>query len=190
VPIKRLDEIVGLLRCDPSTRSEISCGIEHSFEFFRHYDRLFARENRVAMVTSAKKIAERVAALRAELEAAPDLLRDFLLLPPQARRLPTSGVVDEHALSSALQALHSDCERFLADIPQEPSGPEIDRAQLHCARLAYSLMRRYANNRITGSVDGPFVTLASLLYEALTDRADINLQRRCIEVQRNPPPIK
>ncbi len=80
-------------------------------------------------------------------------------------------------------------ERILADAAAErlPSGPEFDRAQRHSALLAYMLMRRFSARPITRSVTGPFYSMASLLYEALVGRPDVDLHRHCNWVLDHPP---
>jgi hypothetical protein len=190
--IKRLDEILELLDCGLATRPEIKEAIERSFTWFQRYDGFFARESRVAIAGSAKAIAKGAATLLKELEVAPASLRDFLLLPLEARRVDREGEAAPApaVLLNALQILQSDCKRILADAQPESSGPEPNRAQLHCARLAFGLMTAFSDHPITGGVDGRFVSLAGLLYESLTDEADANLQRRCNEILKHPPPIQ
>jgi hypothetical protein len=68
-----------------------------------------------------------------------------------------------------------------------PPGPEYDRAQRHCALLAYLLMRRFPARPITKSVTGPFYNMASLLYEALVGRPLVDLHRHCNWVLDHPP---
>jgi hypothetical protein len=198
MPIERLDEIMHQLGADPRARADIAEGVEHSIGWFRRNDALFARKGRRAMKTSAQKIIRQIDALRTEVRRAPHALRYFLILPPAARDPRTLAQVQLPSTDSPLYVLrnmHADCKRLLRDLkavtPEpEPSGPEKNRVQLHCADLGYRLMLRYSDKKITSSVDGRFATLASLLYEALTGRADVDLQRHCIEVLKNPPRIE
>ena len=80
-------------------------------------------------------------------------------------------------------------ERFLADAAEErlPPGPEFDRTQRYCARLAYLLMRKFSARPSTRYVDGPFNNIARLLYEALTGRPNLDLHRHCNWVLDHPP---
>jgi hypothetical protein len=174
--------------------------INSSFKAFRRYDRQLARDRKAAMVATAKAVAECIVALESELETAPALLRSFLFTPPESRRAGTAADVDallaakttyEKIVLDALRAMRRDCEKFLADQPREPlrPGPEMDRAQQHCARLAYSLMKHFSKKRISGYSDGPFVGVASLLYELMTSRSGVDLSRHCKAVLKDPSPI-
>jgi hypothetical protein len=196
--LSRLDEMIEQLGCGPDARTDIKLGIKRSLDWFESYDTEFARENRGALAASARAIAADVKTLLADLEAAPDLLRGFLYLPLEARRIVTRADVEAQPIAaqsymdvllSALRTLCSDCEGFLAEAQPEPPGPERKRAQRHCLRLAYILMRTFSDHPITGNRDGPLLILGSLLYEALTGHEEINLSRHYQDLQRNPPPV-
>jgi hypothetical protein len=201
--IPRLSEIVDLIvdeRGDPDVRAEVARTIRHSFGSFRHYTPWFARASKAALAKNAKKIADSVTALEAELATASALLVDFLFTPPWAR-----GTAIPAEFLSALRMTYSDdtlerlrrmrldCERLLADQAKEREqhalrrGPEIDHAQRHCAILAYVLIAGISRKRITGSTDGGYHRVASLLFEALTGRADVDLKRHCDFVRKVPP---
>jgi hypothetical protein len=195
---ERLDEMIKLLGCDPSARIELEDGIERSFEWFRRYDAWFARENRVAMLASARAIAECTAALCAELETAPEPLRDFLLLPPGMRILRTRADIDArrgavlasaYVLLGTLRTMHSDCEKLLAEAQPETRGPERNRAQGYCLRLAYILIKRYSDHPINGNRDGSLLRFGSLLYEELTGCDPVDLSRPYQDLLSNPPPV-
>jgi hypothetical protein len=194
----RLDEVIEQLGCDPSAHHEVEHAIKGSFDWFRRFDAAFARTNRVAMVASARAIAADITALLTDLETAPEPLRNFLFLPPEARRIATRADIEARptvaqsyacALLSALRTMQSDCESFLAKADPEPPGPERDRAQRHCLRLAYILMQGFSNRPISGNRDGPLLRLGSLLYEELTGRDPVDLSRHYRDLQRNPPPV-
>lgn len=134
------------------------------------------------------------------LDAAPAPLRDFLLTPPRARTAANPADIEvnkaltevhNQMLRDALQQMRVDCERFLADVRLEPKppGPELDRAQRHCARLAYLLLKGFSSKPVTGTEGGPFRCIASLLYEMLTSRVDVDLKRHCEAVIADSPPV-
>jgi hypothetical protein len=177
-------------RNEPAIRVEVAAAIEDSFQFFHHHDGLFNREGQDAMVASARRIIAAVAGLQAQLEAAPELLRNFLFTAPLARIDPPQDLLaarDQHRQSivASLQGVRLDCERLVAQTKARP-GPEGDRAQLHCARLAQLLMKRFSARKISGSEKGPFRLIAGLLYEALTGREEVDLKRHCDAVMKAP----
>ena len=197
--LSRLDEVIELLGCGPGVRNDIELGIKRSFDWFQRYDAEFARANRVALAASARAIAAHTKALLADLEAAPDPLRGFLYLPLEARRIVTRADVEAQpiaaqsymdALLSALRTMQFDCEGFLAEAQPEPPGPERNRAQRHCLRLAYILMRTFSDHPINGNRDGPLLRLGSLLYEELTGCDPIDLTHHYYQdLLRNLPPV-
>jgi hypothetical protein len=189
MPNERLDEIMELLRADPSARAEVETGIKNYFAWFRRVDRLFAREHRLAMIASAKNIMERIDGLGEELRRAPRALRNYLTLPPAARDFTTRAEVWLPSPDSPLHVLrwmHAECKKL---VKEERRGPQPDREQRHCAILAYILMKRFSDRRINGNRDGPFLRLASVLYEELTGSDPVDFYRHCMAVLRHPPPV-
>jgi hypothetical protein len=196
--LSRLDEVIELLGCGPRVRDELDRGIARSFDWFRQYDAAFARANRVAMVASARVIAAHTKTLLADLEAAPDALRSFLFLPLEARRIASSADIEARSIArqsftcvllSALRTIQSDCESLLAEVQPEPPGPERDRAQRHCLRFAYILMKCFSVRPISGDRDGSLLRLGSLLYEELTGHDPVDLSRHYRDLLRDSPPV-
>jgi hypothetical protein len=86
--------------------------------------------------------------------------------------------------------MHADCKRLLKDskaATPEPSGKERNRAQRHCAIMAYLLMKQFSHFEINGNRNGRFICSASILYEELTGSEPIDMFRPCKTVLRNPP---
>jgi hypothetical protein len=98
-------------------------------------------------------------------------------------------------------------EKLLQDYltRSEPFFDELDRLRRHCAqaikkgwgthpnydhtkslsaRSAHGLMKNHSAAKITGTQDGPFRTVASLFYEAVSGRPDADLKRACDDVIR------
>ena len=195
---------------NPAARENIVAIIGRSFKSFHRNDELFGRTGKSAMLTSARQLAETLAALEHQLEAtitvlgdlenqlaaAPGVLVHYGFTPwPRHDRLTQADVaaVFEDTYPTLLPWYEARLryERYISDAATErlPPGPELDRGQQHCARLAYRLMQRFSNRKITGYMEGPFIQIATLLYEALTGRAEVDLQRHCARVLDNPPPI-
>jgi hypothetical protein len=186
-------------------RAEVAESIEHSFQTFQLYDELCGRVGRQNLITSARQIADAITALEdqihgviAALSAVENQLRtaEPALVSYGFHRQPTVGRDELDALIEATylplqpwRLARLRYERFLADAAAErlSPGPEFDRAQRHCAVLAYMLMRRFSARPITKSVTGPFYSMARLLYEALVGRPDVDLHRHCDWVLDHPP---
>jgi hypothetical protein len=175
----------------PNIHRDVSRAIKRAFGFFGRWDRWFARAGKATLADKAKEIAEHIAVLETKLRALPAPLRDFLFTPTWARgaimpdRIRSVRKTYMVEMLEPLRRMRLDCETFLTDakkeMQQQPvhAGPEIDRVQRHCAELAHDLMQAFSKRRITGSVDGPYHCIASLLFEALSGRSDVNLKRHC-----------
>jgi hypothetical protein len=192
---RNFSEIVDLIVDElgnPDVRAQVFRAIEDSFTFFRRWDRWFARHGKVDLFDKAKEIGNLIAALESKLEALPPPLYNFLFTPPWARgSVMPSGLLAVRTTFRAealgpLRRMRLDCERFLADEKKEMQhpthGPEVDRAQRHCAILAYNLMAALSERRITSYAEGHYVRVASLLFEALKGRAEVDLKRHCQSV--------
>jgi hypothetical protein len=180
-------------------RAEVAESIERSFEIFHLYDALSGRVVRQNLITSARRIAAAITTLEDRLHA---VVAALSFLENQLRTAQPSLVsygFYREELDALIDATYLPLqpwrvarlryERFLADAAVErlPPGPEFDRAQRHCALLAYRLMRRFSARPITRSVTGPFYNMASLLYEALVGRPHFDLHRHCNWVLDHPP---
>jgi hypothetical protein len=182
---------------NPDARPEVAQAIERSFDFFRRCDPWFARAGKAVLANDTKGIADSIAAFESKLAAASPLLDDFLFTPLWARRTVIQGDVllavrttYREAALEPLRQMRLDCERIRADEAREQveqplrPGPEIDRAQRHCAILAYDLMGVHSERSITGSAEGHHCRIASLLFEALTGRIEADLKRHCTSVMK------
>ena len=202
---RNLPEIIDLIveaLDNPDARAEVALAIERSFDLFRRCDPSFTRGGKAALADNAQEIADSIAALESKLATAPPLLDDFLFTPPWARSTVTTGNVllaakttNREAVLELLRRMRLDCERILAiqagellEQPHRP-GPEIDRGQRYCATLAYDLMGVFSSRSITGSGEGYYCSVASLLFEALTGRAEVDLKRHCNSVMKVRPQL-
>lgn len=57
--------------------------------------------------------------------------------------------------------------------------PNYDHAKHLSAEFAFGFMRHVSDKEITGTEDGAFRTIASLLYEIVTGQPDVDLKRAC-----------
>jgi hypothetical protein len=135
---------------------------------------------------------EAIANLKRKLAKAPAPLRDFLFIPWELRGPVTPAdvvlatqITYRYEFLKALRRMTQDCRRIHADQREAlPPGPEKDRAQRHCATLAYGLMSDFSRRPIAGSTDGPYHSVATLLFELLTGRANGDLKRHCDFVRK------
>jgi len=197
---RSLPEIIDLIVDELGNRDarpEVAQAIERSFDLFRRYDPWFRRTAKAALADNAQEIVDSIAALESKLAAALPLLDDFLFTPPWARSkvIPAADLLAlqttcREAALEPLRQMRRDCERIRADEAREQveqplrPGPEIDRAQRHCAILAYDLMGVHSERSITGSAEGHYCRIASLLLEALTGRIEADLKRHCTSVMK------
>jgi hypothetical protein len=196
-----LDAIVDRLG-NLDARAEVLRVIENSFSFYRGFDELFARASMTKLAEEAKEIAGLIAGLENKLQVSANLLIDYLLTPVGARITATSvpdprqraddllaqRTAYKNAVLGPLRQMRLDCESLLAEAGgRRQSGPEFDRGQRFCARLAHGLMTSFSTRPITGSVDGPDHRIASVLYEALTGREEVDLKRHCDAVRTASP---
>jgi hypothetical protein len=190
---------------NPGARPAVAESIERSFEIFHLYDELSGRVGRQNLITSARQIAAAITTLEDQLHAViaalsalenqlrtaqPSLVSYGFRRGPTLPREELDALIDATYLPlQSWRVARLRYERFLADaaVTRLPPGPEFDRAQRHCALLAYLLMRRFSARPINKSVTGPFYNMASLLYEALVGRPDVDLHRHCNWVLDHPP---
>ena len=204
----RIDAVLGRIMDElgnAGARGEVAESLELSFDIFQLYDGLSGRVGRQNLITGARQIADAITTLEDQIHgviaalsalenqlrtAEPSLVSYGFHRQPTVRRDELDALIDATYLPlHPWRVARLRYETFLADAAEErlPPGPEFDRAQRHCALLAYRLMRRFSVRPITKSVTGPFYSIASLLYEALVGRPDVDLHRHCNWVLDHPP---
>jgi hypothetical protein len=63
--------------------------------------------------------------------------------------------------------------------------PNYAIVKYHCARSAHYLMSNLSDTKISGTKDGAFWTIASLLYEAVSGQKNVTLKRACDSALRD-----
>jgi hypothetical protein len=105
-----------------------------------------------------------------------------LLFSPPAGP-PPSIVNIEHAsqtFSAELKRMRKVCA--LAGDPRFGSHPNYDPAKHLSAQSAHDLMHQLSDGKISGTKDGVFRAITSLLYEAVSGQRDADLKRACDSV--------
>ena len=160
--------------------------------------------------THARRLDKALADVEALLAAAPGMLATFLFnpLPPLTVRKKEDGGLTEAMplpIEDIERAYRKRADYFAAELkrlrqvcvgaidPGLGSHPNYDHAKHISAYFARGLLSELSKNEITGTEDGPFRTITSLLYEAASGRRDADLKRACDDVLRgrlggtNPP---
>jgi hypothetical protein len=124
------------------------------------------RRNRLSRGTESKK------AIR-ELEPALRVLIDIV------NRVPAKFLAsrERSELLGILQTLRARLEHRRQVIKRLPK--KYDLTKNSCAQSAYAIIERFSDRPPTGTVDGPLRTVASLLYEVATGKAEVDLKRAC-----------
>jgi hypothetical protein len=176
------------------SRNAVSAEVKHAVSWLLDYipleSKLFdQKQNR----NHAKKLDHALSKIEPLLVSAPGALGSLLFSPPIPRplKLPFKSIEQiEHEYSARfnsfiaeLRRLREICSRAIA--PGIGHHPNRDAATSTCAHFAGCLMRMLSERKITGTKDGAFRTIASLLYEAVSGQKDIDLKRACDDWLRN-----
>jgi hypothetical protein len=93
------------------------------------------------------------------------------------------------SFGTELKRLREVCARAIN--PGYGYDSNYDRVKHFCAGFAQGLVRELSTKPITGTMDGPFRAIASLLYEAASGRGHVDLKRACDsqlrEIRRSKP---
>jgi hypothetical protein len=125
--------------------------------------------NKAKIRRSARQIDKAIDALQHELDSAPAALGNAMFGREPAERYSL--------LYNELARVHAVC----AEQSQHPIGygSRHSHMQQQCAYGAHLLMTELSALRITGYAYGPFKTIATMLYEAVSGEADVDLKSHC-----------
>lgn len=84
--------------------------------------------------------------------------------------------------AAELRRLQDVCARALG--PGFGEHPNYDPLKHFCAKSAHGLMQATSDKKITGTEDGAFRAITSLLYEAVSGKKGAELKRACDSVLR------
>lgn len=141
--------------------------------------------DRAAMKAHARKLYTAVSELELLLETAPGMM--WALLFSEVGPLPNELMSKEKMVAGFI----SRSEPFFDDLNRLRKGcaqaikkgwgthPNYDHAKSLSAQSAYDLMKAHSAAKITGTEDGPFRTVTSLIYEAISGRGGVDLKRAC-----------
>jgi hypothetical protein len=139
--------------------------------------------------THARQLDQALLNVQNLLTSAPLPLQSFLLdpLPNTTDDGVIHGVVDEEieranrkradSFDAELKRLRQVCARAIKVGYGYDSN--YDRAKHLCAGFAQGLVRELSAKPVTGTMDAPFRAIASVLYEAVSGRRDVDLKRAC-----------
>jgi hypothetical protein len=117
------------------------------------------------------------------LEAAPGALIYRMFVEVGAFHGVSDSSKIEHEVAARVSRIRDQLEalRGVCDEARKMSDndPRIEYEKRDCAYLAFQSMNHYSTQEITGTSTGPFLSIASLLYEAVTGEQDANMKRAC-----------
>jgi hypothetical protein len=106
------------------------------------------------------------------------------------------GVLEPSSLDDIERAYRERAESFAGELKRlrkvcagaiDPGfgfHPNYDPVKYHCAWFAHCLIRELSDMKISGTKDGAFWTITSLLYEAVSGQKSVALKRACDTVLR------
>jgi hypothetical protein len=158
------------------------------------------RSDRTLNRAHARKLHGALLSIEELLATAPSPLRSFLENP--LHTMTSDGKIwpiNPPALRDQIECANKNrAESFLAELKRMRevcsrainSGlgyhPNYDPTKRFCAQFACGLMRGLSRRTITGTRDGVFRAIASLLYEAVSGQSDADLKRACDAELRGP----
>jgi hypothetical protein len=116
-----------------------------------------------------------------EVQRSIDRLR-LRVAPPSFMPKITATAADYHKLGRLLRKMGKAelAEQLGAndEVVQEPP-PRADAPKHYCGIEAFDLIEMFSAKAPTFSETGPYQAIAQKLYESVTGRADVNLERAC-----------
>ena len=107
----------------------------------------------------------------------------FAELPPGTGSEEEAAQREWIRVSLYLASIAKDAERNMAARRTRPA----DMLKRFCAQSAFSLIAEFSARPPTLTADGPFLQLATVLYEAVTGVRDANIERACRVIFRSDP---
>jgi hypothetical protein len=189
-----VEEIMDNLRPWTRPESEVQAGIQRAIEGLHELNPL---EKNLFDQSAIKQSAKDFGAAIAEVENSlrrihptvawrlfgtpPDLLFD------QIYERSVEDITRDHIdrivhFHDELRRLRIECEELV----RSPGGfhPNKDVAKGNAAWCALQLMRDFSKNTPSGTAEGPFRAISSLIYEAMSGNREADLKRACDEVRR------
>jgi hypothetical protein len=192
-----MDEIVEVivdhLRPWKAPRSEVTARVSGELRLLHLLAPLEAkRPDRTQNRIHAQQLDGALHKVEALLTSAPHPLKLFLLNPlptmteqgglmpretPLVESIERANRERANSFAAELKRLREVCARGVG------SGfgyhPNYDPTKYFCAFWAYGLIKGYSDRPITGTTDGAFRVITSLLYEAVSGQPEADLKRAC-----------
>jgi hypothetical protein len=184
-----VEEIMDNLRPWTRPEPEVQAGIQQTIEFLqREIPHKAFRYDRSAIKQSAEQVGDAIAELERSLQRIHPIVEDALfppreVMPPKLalERMPLEPPSDFCVAQNKLRQWRTVCGQLV----RNPGGahPNFDHAKRGCAWCALGLMRRCSQQTPTGTAEGPFRTISSLLYQATSGKR-LDLKKACDGVLR------
>jgi hypothetical protein len=203
-----VEEIVDHLRPwkDRKDQGQVTVAVDHELDVVLKLAPMQAKLfDRAVNRIHARKLDSALNQVETLLASAPGFLAWYSFGPPPQ---PVT-MTEDGLLMQAMPTTIEDVERqhrgrankFVAELkrlrkvcaraadPEFGYHPNYDPAKHTCAWFARALMKELSDAKITGTKDGPFRTIASLIYEAISGKEEADLKRACdavLQGSRNP----
>jgi hypothetical protein len=172
-----VEEIIDNLRPWTRPESEVEANIQQAIESLQKRFRSTApRASRSAIKKWAQEAGAAFAEAEESLRRVPPSVALFEEPPPPFEQMSPLAPSSEEAFRNELKRLRIVFER-LARYPGG-SHPNFDHAKWECGRCAFELVRNLSQRTPTGTTEGPFRTIASLLFQAISGKRQ-DLKRAC-----------
>jgi hypothetical protein len=139
--------------------------------------------DRAAMKNHARKVFAAAMELEFLLDTSPGMMQAMLF---SKLEVSPHELQSEQAMRKAYQKRSEaffeelyDLHLVCAMAARAGTHGNSDPAKFLSARSAHGLMQNHSVAKITGTQDGPFRTVTSLLYEVLSGHRNVDLKRAC-----------
>ncbi len=90
-----------------------------------------------------------------------------------------AGPINPAALLAQLESLGQRLALLRKSLNVSSGAPRLHPVKLFAAHYARELLRRFADKAPTLTPEGPYLALASILYEGVTGKKDADMRRAC-----------
>jgi hypothetical protein len=188
--VEIVEEIMDNLRPWTRPESDVEAGVQQAIKSIKEQvSREASLYNRSAIKSSAEEVGEAIADLEKSLQRIHPIVKSALFpwepreeMPPEPWGSPNPRPPNPEppdpwgAWVDELKQRRMECEQ----LARNPRGyhPNFGYAQRGCARHAFALMREFSKQAPTGTADGPFRTITSLLYQAVSEKRQ-DMKKAC-----------
>jgi hypothetical protein len=183
-----VEEIINNLHPLTRRKTEVEAGIQQAIDLIkRQIPREAFLRDRNAIKNSAEEVGDAIADLERSLQRIHPIVKGALsppreMMPPEpAEMMPPEPPDPLDLWVDELRWRRIRCEQLARD----PGGhhPNFDPTKRDCAQRAFELMREFSEQEPASTIESPFRTITSLLYQAISGKRQ-DLKKACDTVKR------